>query len=100
MDFKMPYDQFLVLLTIFSEALFPESQLADMVVNDHNLSNENIDFNLKYLDENTHEFIKNNSDATTERAEMVNNVLVWLREVPEDYRDSYMDWLHTPVEVE
>lgn len=86
--------QLLHLLHIVGDALYPETQIADLVINDYNVSNDNIDFVLRDFEASAREFVQHNpGEATIERTTTVRDFLVWLRLVPELERDNLMDWL-------
>lgn len=91
----MDEEQLNTLLQIVSDALSPECYIADMVINDGNLSDDNINFALSYLRDHQLEFLRDHPDATLERIMLVKLFLMWLRGVSETVRDAFMEEYHS-----
>jgi hypothetical protein len=85
-------EQFYELLNITSEALSPECYIADVVLGDNNLETEFIENAIEYASENKQEFLRNHTEATPERIELVIRFLCWLKDVPEETREALLDW--------
>lgn len=87
----MTPEQLFNLLNLVSDALDPECYIADMVINDYNVANYNIDFAIDGIDVNRRVFVNDHPGTSLHRIELVKQFLLWLRSIPEETRDAFMD---------
>lgn len=82
----MTITQLREILFIVSGLAEPESALAHLVLDDNNLTDENINFAMKYVHDNAQKFMYDHPEAKGERIALIMSFLTWLKNIPEDVR--------------